>query len=156
MHARHQGHMAFFSLLTQSYLLSLSCFNHQSITPGWLCEWQHLMGHTSFALLKLVFVKGKQHRQALNREITHGDSRARWGEARDEHRCKWSPQPQDSIKSSQCDTNLQLYYCRSPLTPPSPPHPTPPQPRTVATVAAALLHPALSENTVIKKHLTFL
>lgn len=58
---------------------------------------------------------------------------------------KWSPQPQDSIKMSQRDTNLQLYYYWAHF----------PHAEAAASVVAEL-YSALSENTVIKKHLTFL
>lgn len=66
---------------------------------------------------------GKQQRQSPRGiEKLRGVTAA--GKARAEPCYKWSPHPQDSIKPSRCDTNLQLYY-RPDLLPPNHPAPLP-------------------------------
>lgn len=100
----------------------------------------------------------KQRRRALNREITRGDSGAGEGEARGPNT---SANEVLSHKTPLKRHNV-IPICnfiiagQAPLPSPTYTSPLPHPPSSSAEAhAAALLHSALSENTVIKKHLTF-
>lgn len=95
------------------------------------------MGHTSFALLKLACVDGKQRRQASpGIEKSHAVTVVAETPFANEVLSHETPLKRRHV--------IPICYFI-----------TAPAHSTAATVAAAVLHSALSENRVIKKHLTF-
>ena len=103
------------------------------------------MGYTSFALLKLARVKVKQQRQAPpgieKSHMVTVVARRGPNTAANEVLSHKTPLKRRNV----------IPICNFIIAGAHFPHAS-----TAATVAAAVLHSALSENTVIKKHLTFL
>lgn len=125
-----------FSLCSLTVISPLSCFNHPDD-----CEWQHLMGHTSFALLKLAHVDVKQQRQAPSGiEKSHTVTVV-------ERRGPNAAENEVLSHKTLLKRRNVIPICNFIIEGPTSPTPAAPPP---------LRRSALSENTVIKKHLTFL